>query len=127
MSTGSRIPGERVSSIINVLIVADITKVGGGEIGPVADYVAMLALSEPASLDGCNALPSILDLESPDCGSRARPDRLTDSDMAYLKGLYAADLGATTNSMQKESIATGMEGQLGGGPGSDAKAAGSPN
>jgi len=127
LSLGSRIPGERISSIINVLIVADIRKVGGGEIGPVADYITMLALSEPRSLDECNTLPSILDLMASDCESRARPEKLTDSDMAYLKGLYAADLGATTNSMQKESIANGMEGRLGGGSGPDAKAAASPN
>jgi hypothetical protein len=50
---------------------------------------------------------------SSDCGSRAKPDELTDSVIAYLKGLYAADLGATTNSMQKESIENGMEGELG--------------
>jgi hypothetical protein len=111
---GSRIPGRRISSIVNVLIIADIKQVGGHEIGPVADYIAMLALSEPRSLDQCNELPSILDLMSPDCSSRPKPDKLTDSDMAYLKGLYAADLGATTNSMQKHSIENGMEDELGG-------------
>ncbi len=113
VSTGTTIPGRRVSSLLNVLIVADIRKVGGGEIGPVSDYITMLALSEPRSLDQCNELPSILDLMSSDCGSRAKPDKLTDSDIAYLEGLYAADLGATTNSMQKESIENGMEGELG--------------
>jgi hypothetical protein len=113
VSLGTRIPSRRISSLINVLIVADIRKVAGGEIGPVADYITMLALSEPRSLDQCNDLPSILDLMSSDCESRAKPDKLTDSDIAYLKGLYAADLGATTNSMQKRSIENGMEGKLG--------------
>jgi hypothetical protein len=113
VSTGTTIPGRRVSSLLNVLIVADIRKVGGGEIGPVSDYITMLALSEPRSLDQCSKLPSILDLMSSDCGSRAKPDRLTHSDIAYLKGLYAADLGATTNPMQKESIGNGMEDELG--------------
>jgi hypothetical protein len=119
---GSSIPGRRISSIVNVLIVADIKQVGGGAIGPVADYIAMLALSEPRSLDQCNALPSILDLMSSDCGSRPKPQQLTDSDIAYLKGLYAADLGAATNSGQQESIKNGMEGQLGGGSKPDTKA-----
>jgi|HubBroStandDraft_6_1064221.scaffolds.fasta_scaffold100699_2 hypothetical protein len=113
VSLGSKIPGRRISSIVNVLIVADIKQVGGGAIGPVADYIAMLALSEPLSLDQCNALPSILDMMSANCGSRPKPDRLTDSDIAYLKGLYAADLGATTNSRQQESIKNGMEDHLG--------------
>ena len=118
ISTGTRIPGRRVSSILNVLIVADIRQVGGHEVGTIADYITMLALSEPRSLDQCNDLPSILDLMSSECESRAKPDKLTDSDMAYLKGLYAADLGATTNAMQKQSIQTGMEGELGSDPAS---------
>jgi hypothetical protein len=117
VALGTRIPGRRISSILNVLIVADIRQVGGHEVGSIADYIAMLALSEPRSLDQCNDLPSILDLMSSECGSRAKPGKLTDSDLAYLKGLYAADLGATTNSMQKESIRTGMEGELAGQPG----------
>jgi hypothetical protein len=110
---GSRIPSRRISSIGNALIVADIKQIGGREIGPVSDYIAMLALSEPRSLDQCNELPSILDLMSSDCGTRAKPEKLTDSDIAYLKGLYAADLGATTNSVQKENIEGGMKGNLG--------------
>jgi len=108
---GSRIPERRVSSILNVLILVDLNKLGGHEIGPVSDYVAMLALSEPQSLDECNALPSILDLMA-DCGAREKPQSLTASDMAYLKGLYAADLGAWTNSTQKSSIAGGMKTNL---------------
>lgn len=121
VSLGTRIPGRRISSIVNVLIVADIRQVGGREVGSVADYISMLALSEPGSLDECNEMPSILDLMSSACGSRPKPDKLTDSDIAYLKGLYAADLGATTNSVQKESIQNGMEDELGGRSETDAR------
>jgi hypothetical protein len=113
VSTGSRIPGRRISSLVNVLIVANIRQVAGHEVGSVADYITMLALSEPHSLDDCNELPSILDSMSSGCGSRAKPEKLTDGDIAYLKGLYAADLGATTNSVQKESIQRGMEHDMG--------------
>jgi hypothetical protein len=112
VALGSRIPMRRISAIANVLIVADLKEVGGRDIGPVSDYIAMLALSEPASLDECNALPSILDLMAAGCDARARPAALTDSDMAYLRALYAADLGATTNSMQKDNIANGMKDNL---------------
>jgi len=113
VALGSKIPMRRISAIANVLIVADLKEVGGHEIGPVADYITMLALSEPVSLDSCNELPSILDLMSNGCGSRAKPDKLTDSDMAYLEALYAADLGAKTNAAQKESIEGGMKGEMG--------------
>jgi hypothetical protein len=110
--TGSLIPARRVSSIVNVLIVADINKLGGHEIGPVSDYISMLALSEPRSLDECNEFPSIIDLYSSGCNGRGTPTTLTASDIAYLKGLYAADLGATTVSAQKNSIATGMKSNM---------------
>jgi hypothetical protein len=109
---GSNIPMRRVSAIANALVVADLRKVGGLEIGPVADYVTMLVLSEPASLDACNAFPSILDLMASGCDARPKTTALTGSDMAYLKGLYAADLGATSVSVQKDNIATGMKGEL---------------
>lgn len=109
---GSNIPMRRVSSLVNVLILADLNRLSGQPIGPVADYIAMLALSQPRSLDACNDLPSILDLTASDCGAREKPQALTASDMAYLKGLYAADLGATTVSVQKENIATGMKSNL---------------
>lgn len=110
---GSNIPMRRISAIANALVVADLTKVGGQEIGPIADYITMLVLSEPSSLDACNAFLSILDLMASDCQGRAKPTALTDSDWAYLKGLYAADLGARTVSEQKDNIATGMKGEMG--------------
>ena len=110
---GSKIPMRRLSAIANVLIVADTKKVAGQEIGPIADYIAMLSLSQPNSLDECNAFPSILDLMASGCDARAKPAALTDSDMAYLKGLYAADLSATSVSVQKDNIATGMKSEMG--------------
>jgi len=110
---GSKIPMRRVSTIVNALIIVDTSKLAGHEIGPVSDYIAMLALSQPASLDACNAFPSILDLMSDDCGAREKPQALTDSDIAYLKGLYTADLSAVNVSTQKDSIAGGMKDNLG--------------
>ncbi len=53
-----------------------------------------MALSQPKprSLDGCLALPSVLDLYAKDCAGREAPTGLTPADRAYLTGLYAADL-----------------------------------
>jgi hypothetical protein len=112
MVLNSHIPMRRISSIAHVLILADITKVGGREIGPVSDYIAMLALSQPPSLDDCNELPSILDLMSSTCGTRPKPQALTASDIAYLKALYATDLGATTISAQTKNIDDAMKNNL---------------
>jgi hypothetical protein len=76
-----------MSVFTNVLIVADGKALDGKPIGPTADYIALLALSQSRSLDGCDALPSILDWLSPLCGAGAA-DALTDADLGYLKALY---------------------------------------
>jgi hypothetical protein len=87
----------------NVLVVADSRMVQGEYAGAVADYLAMLALSQPKSLAGCYALPSVLDLfaKSP-CPGRDRPDGLTPADAAYLTALYSADLEAKKAGQQSD-------------------------
>jgi len=85
--------------------------VGGTEIGPIADYIAMLALSQPETLDGCNEFPSILDLMSASCTSRSKPTALTESDLAYLKALYAADI-TTSGQRGSDNVAKGMNANL---------------
>jgi hypothetical protein len=76
----------------NVFIVVDAKALQGKTLGQVSEYMVMLALSQPKSLDGCAALPSILDLTAKSgCPSRARPDGLTPADAAWLTALYASD------------------------------------
>jgi len=79
----------------NVFIVADSKALEGRALGLVADDMAMLALSEPASPDVCGGLPSVMDaFANPACPGREAPDGLTPADAAYLTALYAADLRA---------------------------------
>jgi hypothetical protein len=78
----------------NVLVVVDNNRLKGQDLGLVSDYVAMLALSQSRSLDGCAALPSVIDLFSTACPGRSAPDGLTPADAAYLTALYKADLEA---------------------------------
>ncbi|HEY5338445.1 MAG TPA: hypothetical protein VIJ85_09595 [Rhizomicrobium sp.] len=109
--TGSRIQPRNSSQIVNALIVADLNKVGGTEIGPLSDYVTMLALSQPQSLDGCNDFSSILDRMSTACAVRDTPETLTTGDIAYLKALYAADI-TTSAARGSENVASGMNANL---------------
>jgi len=75
-----------------VFMVADAKALQGKDLAFLSDYLAMLALSQPKSLDGCNALGSVIDaLASSDCGGRAAPDGFTPADAAYLTALYSAD------------------------------------
>lgn len=58
---------------------------------PLADYIAMLALTQIKSLDACQGLLSIVNRMTADCGHPA--DSLTQFDLAYLQGLYHMTAG----------------------------------
>jgi hypothetical protein len=76
----------------NVLVVADRKALQGKDAGMLADYLVMLTLAQPKTLDGCNALPSVVDtLAASACAGREAPDGLTASDAAYLTALYQTD------------------------------------
>ena len=103
--TGSRISREHFSVFDTILIVADSKKVSGYPVGQMADYFAMLSLSEAEAPDDCRALSSVLDLLSADCVEK--PDALTAPDKAYLEGLYAMDM-EEIGSLQRSSVANSM-------------------
>jgi hypothetical protein len=85
----------------NLLIVAESAKLYDYEIGSLADYITMLALSQPASLDSCLELPSISNLLAPGCASVS--NRITDGDLAYLRALYRMPDG-TSLIVQRDEI-----------------------
>jgi hypothetical protein len=88
---GSRLNDGYDSGLYNVLIVAEPAKLLDYEVGSLADYISMLALSQPASLDSCLDLPSISNLLAKGCSSAA--DKITDGDLAFLTGLYQLPTG----------------------------------
>ena len=86
---------------MNVILVVDTKATEGKDLGVLTDYLAMLAISQPKSLDGCNALPSVIDvLAKSACPGRGPPNGLTPADAAYLTGLYASDAEARTTSAE---------------------------
>ena len=55
--------------------------------GSLADYIAMMALSQPAVVGGLRgAAEHLLNLLTPNCPSAA--SRITNADIAYLRALY---------------------------------------
>ena len=98
--TGSHLAPNNSSQILNALILVDTRAVDGQEIGPLADYVAMLALSQARLRDDCGPLPSILDLMASACPTQTRPQTLTDGDLAFLKALYASDISTSAAAAQ---------------------------
>lgn len=104
--TGSRL-GDGLRSVMDqIIIVADPAKLADYEMGALADYIALLALTQLDSLDICQQLPSIVNLLAKDCASK--PSALTDNDLAYLKGLYKMGPDRTSR-IQQDEIAYQME------------------
>jgi len=84
--SGNRISDGMRSVLYHVLIVVDPRKLPDYEIGALADYIALLALTQLNSLDTCQQLPSIVNILAPGC--ERRPNSITEDDLAYLRGLY---------------------------------------
>jgi hypothetical protein len=100
----SRITSGIGSEFAGVVIIADAGKVRGYGIAAVADYVAMLALSEASGQTGCKPLPTIMNLFAGDCAA-SRADRATSVDLAYLKALYTTDPRLKLEFQQAEIVA----------------------
>ena len=77
----------------HVLIVINSSKIAGQNVVPLADYIAMLALTQINSLDACQALPSIVNRMAPGCDHAV--DGLTKYDLAYLQAVYHMTSGRT--------------------------------
>ena len=104
---GSRLSHGELSVFDGILILADANRMAGYPVGQIADYLAMLSLSEAEAPDDCVELSSILDLMSPDCPASPKPESLTAADKKYLEGLYAMDPDEI-GSLQKSAIANHM-------------------
>jgi len=75
---------------ITATVLVDARRIHSVQLGAIADYVAMLVLADPRTIDRCQALPSVLDLFVGPCPGRSTPAGLTRNDMAYLRALYTA-------------------------------------
>ncbi len=100
------------SELTNALIVVDTGHLKPGQtLGPVTDYLSLLALAQIKSLDGCAVLPSVLDMMGRPCIGRDKPNGLTPADAAYLTALYKSDLQAN-KPLEMDEISTRMSGIL---------------
>jgi hypothetical protein len=109
--TGDRTRDGLHSGFHDVIIVIDPKKLGGYEIGALADYITFLALTQPQSLDDCQELPSILNLLASGCKAADAASEMSEGDLGYLKGVYhMTDDGAL--SVQQNEIAYQVKQQL---------------
>ena len=114
MSVGGwRARPDLTSDLLYVTIIVDTQKTGTLMVGEIADYVAMMALSRTEDYDDCQLMPSITNLLSPNCDDKMKPSEITSTDIAYLRGVYKMDAGATLQ-IQRDQIAGEMEKSLAG-------------
>ena len=111
--SGSRAGDGLKSEFTTAVIIVDARKIGGQEVGPLADYIAMLALSQGKAYDTCQDVPTINNLMASGCAADLKPSALTDIDATYLRGLYKMDAGRSFLG-QRGSIAFEMRKELGG-------------
>jgi hypothetical protein len=108
---GSRLRTWRKTVFTVVFIVADLNKVVNQEIGTISDYLAILSLTQAQPPPSCGVLPSILDFLAQNC-SRVEPaSSVTAGDLAFLKGLYQADLEQPIE-LEESNIAVNMRRQF---------------
>jgi hypothetical protein len=93
------------STYLSGVVVADPNKLVDYEIGTLADHIAMLALTQPANMDVCQELPSILDMTNPTCRKDKPVKALTAADIGYLQGLYKTLQAGASLRGEKDSIA----------------------
>lgn len=86
------------------IVVVDPARTQNLSLDTVSDYVTMLALSQPRSLDRCNMLPSITDLFAGACPGRSAPTGLTAADDAFLRALYAGSPGIRATRSPSELV-----------------------
>jgi hypothetical protein len=100
------------AELAHIYIIADTGKTQSFELGAVADYVAMMALSQTQSFDACKPMPSITNLMAPGCDPELKPKAITDTDLAFLRGVYSMDPGANLE-QQQNHIASKIAASLG--------------
>jgi len=109
-ATDTRVSDGIRTGFRNVIVLADRDRLANMEMGALADYISFLVLAQPAGLDDCVDLPSILNSLAPKCA--AETAELSTTDIAYLTGLYKMNTDRFLAN-QKEQIAFQMKKALG--------------
>ncbi len=78
----------------SVIIVVDARQVKGYSVGQIADYVAMVGLTQVNQDFKPEAAPSIMRLFAASSPAEPRPEGMSSWDQAFLKGLYTTDQGS---------------------------------
>jgi len=90
-SQGTRLSTGITPEMGAVLVIVDTKAVMGRSLGSLADYLALVALSQAPATGRCQDAPSIANLMV-DCAADVKTANLSNVDLALLTGLYEAPL-----------------------------------
>ena len=111
-SDGSRLHTATRQDFNRAMIVVDARQADGTPFEALADYLAMVSLAQLDADADTSATPSILNLFADRAAGRPPTMHMTDWDLAYLEGLYAAPRNATSMGSQERAISRRMEDEL---------------
>ena len=106
---GTRLVWNAVRAIYSVIVVVDLGRIEGLNLGQVADYVAMTGLAHIRRDADLGMLPTILRLFT--ASGDSRPRGLSSWDKTFLRTLYETD---ATSFTQVSQVKSGMGQELGG-------------
>jgi hypothetical protein len=98
--TGSRVRDGVASHLSTVTVVASLDVVKHHDVGAVADYLALVILSQTKAFETCEKMETVANLLVPRCDLNNRITGLMPGDIAFLKALYKADSGGTLVAQQ---------------------------
>jgi hypothetical protein len=99
-TAGSRVRDGVISHLAAVTVVASMDTVNYHELGAVADYLALVILSQTKAFETCEKMETVANLLVPRCDLNNRVTGLMPGDIAFLKALYRADSGGTLVAQQ---------------------------
>ncbi len=104
----SRLVGGAHLEMSTAVIIVDARSVARLPISALADYLALVSLAQLDPDADTAPFQTILNVFADQAEGRATPTALTDWDLAYLRGLYAASDQPMTNNLRRNAIAEAM-------------------
>jgi len=111
-SDGTRLHRDTRQDFNRAMIVVDARQADGMPFEALAEYLAMVSLAQLDADADTSATPSILNLFAERAAGGEVTIRMTDWDVAYLQGLYAAPRNANNVRTQQGAITRRMEREL---------------
>lgn len=100
----SRVRTQIVDNIVRTIVIVDVDDVAGLSVQQLADYIAMVTLAQINPDADTSAYSSILNVfEDPESSPH-----LTDWDLAYLDGLYAAERNHANRRANRTEVAASI-------------------